>query len=99
MMIRCIRLWSGPDGNSHFEEGAIDLESGSRGDMLSGKVPMASVSFEETNADPKLAWHPDPPRQLVITLTGALEVLTQERRHSLRASDILFTDDSGAGRG
>jgi hypothetical protein len=23
-MIRCVRLWSGPDGKSHFEEGAID---------------------------------------------------------------------------
>ena len=36
-MIRCVRLWSGPDGNSHFEEGAIDLESGPRGEVLSGR--------------------------------------------------------------
>jgi hypothetical protein len=27
-MIRCIRLWSGLDGESHFEEGAVDLEAG-----------------------------------------------------------------------
>ena len=36
-MIRCVRLWSGPDGNSHFEEGAIDLKSGPRGEVLSGR--------------------------------------------------------------
>jgi hypothetical protein len=42
-MIRCVRLWSGPDGKSHFEEGAIDLGSGPRGDVLSGKFPIASV--------------------------------------------------------
>src|SRR5271166_4688059 len=89
-MIRCIRLWSGADGNSHFEEGAIDPESGPRGDMLSGKFPIASVSFQQTNADPKLGWHPDPVRQLVITLSGALEFTTHDGRFSLRAGDILF---------
>jgi hypothetical protein len=85
MMIRCIRLWSGPDGRSHFEEGVIDLEPGPRGDTLSGKFPIASVSFQETNADPKLGWHPDPARQLVITLSGALEFTTHDGRFSLRA--------------
>jgi hypothetical protein len=24
-MIRCVRLWAGKDGNSHVEEGMIDL--------------------------------------------------------------------------
>ena len=41
-MIRCIKLWSGRDGHSHFEEGVIDLEPGQRGDTLSGKFPIAS---------------------------------------------------------
>jgi len=34
-MIRCVRLWTGDDQNSHFEEGVIDLEPGQRGDSLS----------------------------------------------------------------
>jgi hypothetical protein len=55
-MIRCVRLWSGSDGNSHFEEGAIDLGSGPRGDMLTDKFPIASISFQQTNSDPKLGW-------------------------------------------
>jgi hypothetical protein len=28
-MIWCIRLWSGRDGHSHFEDGIIDLKPGS----------------------------------------------------------------------
>src|ERR1700683_4525699 len=52
MMIRCVRLWSGLDGKSHFEEGAVDLEPGPRGDALSGKFPISAVSFQETRADP-----------------------------------------------
>ena len=31
-MIRCIRLWTGDDDNSYFEEGLIDLSEGERGD-------------------------------------------------------------------
>jgi quercetin dioxygenase-like cupin family protein len=94
-MIRCIRLWSGPDGNSHFEEGVIDLESGPRGDKLSNKFPIASVSFQQTDSDPKLGWHPA--LQLVITLSGALEFTTHGGSFSLRAGDILFTEDTVAG--
>ena len=96
-MIRCIRLWSGPDGYSHFEEGVIDLEPGQRGDMLSDKFPIASVSFQQTNLDPKLGWHRDPARQLVITLSGALEFMTHDGPFSLRAGDVLFTEDTVAG--
>jgi hypothetical protein len=96
-MIRCVRLWSGPDGHSHFEDGVIGLEAGQRGGQLSGKFPIASVSFQETNADPKLGWHPDPARQFVITLSGALEFTAHDGRFSLRAGDTLLTEDTVAG--
>jgi hypothetical protein len=97
MMIRCVRLWSGQDGRSHCEEGVIDLEAGPRGDLLSDKFPIASVSFQETDADPKLGWHADPARQLVITLSGALDFTTHDGRFSLRSGDILLTEDTAAG--
>jgi hypothetical protein len=96
-MIRCIRLWSGPDGHSHFEEGVINFEPGPRNDTLSDKLPISSVSFQQTNLDPKLGWHPDPARQLVITLGGALEFTTPDGSFSLRAGDVLFTEDTVAG--
>jgi Cupin domain len=96
-MIRCVRLWSGAEG-AHFEEGVIDLEPGGRGDVLSGKFPITSASFHETDADPKLGWHRDPARQLVITLSGTLEFITRDGRFVLRPGDILFTEDTtGAG--
>ncbi len=93
-MIRCIKLWTGADQKSHFEEGFIDLEPGARGDALSGKFPIASASFHETDADPKLGWHPDADRQLVITLSGTLEFETPDGRFTLRTGDILFTEDT-----
>jgi hypothetical protein len=65
--------------------------------MLTDKFPIASVSFQQANSDPKLGWHPDPARQLVITMSGALEFTTHDGRFSLRAGDILFTEDTVAG--
>ena len=47
-MIRCVRLWTGEDQNSHAEEGFIDLEPGARGDFLSGTLGTSQASFQET---------------------------------------------------
>ena len=93
-MIRCVRLWTGPDQAAHFEEGVIGLEPGARGDVLSGKFPITSVSFHETDVDPKLGWHRDSARQLVITLSGTLEFETRDGRFMLRPGDVLFTEET-----
>jgi quercetin dioxygenase-like cupin family protein len=98
-MIRCIRLWTGDDGNSYFEEGAIDLAPGQRGDLLSGKVAVGTVSFQETASGGTFAWHTAPVRQLVITLSGTLDFQTREGAHFLiRPGDLLLAEDT-AGSG
>jgi hypothetical protein len=52
-MIRCVRLWSGPDGNSHFEEGVVGLEPGPRSDMLSNKFPIRRRRVDITDRSGK----------------------------------------------
>jgi hypothetical protein len=97
-MIRCVRLWSGKDGVSHFEEGVIDFHAAQKGDVVSGKFPVASASFQETDHDPKLGWHTDAVRQLVVTLSGTLTFTTADGDFTMRPGDVLFTEDtSGAG--
>src|SRR5271156_6649985 len=98
-MIRCVRIWTGDDENSHFEEGVIDLEPGARGDMLSGKMATTTISFEETASGGAFAWHDAPVRQLVITLSGTLDFQTREGKHFLiRPGDVLLAEDT-AGSG
>jgi hypothetical protein len=93
-MIRCVRIWTGDDRNSHFEEGVIDLEPGARGDMLSGKMA-TTISFEETASGGAFAWHDAPIRQLVITLSGTLDFQTREGKHFLiRPGDVLLAEDT-----
>ena len=94
-MIRCIHLWTGDDQQSHFEEGHIALDPGQRGDLLTGKLATASVSFQETKSGGAFAWHTAPARQLVITLSGTLDFQTREGRHfRLHPGDILFAEDT-----
>jgi hypothetical protein len=94
-MIRCVRLWTGDDRNSHFEEGVIELEPGQRGDVLSGRTAAASIAFEETASGGTFAWHTAPIRQLVITLSGTLDFETRDGQHFLiRPGDILLAEDT-----
>ena len=94
-MIRCVRLWTGEDRNSHFEEGVIDLAPGTRGDWLSEKVGAASISFQETASGGSFAWHDAPVRQLVITLSGTLDFQTREGKHfMLWPGDLLLAEDT-----
>jgi hypothetical protein len=93
-MIRCIRLWTGDDNNSYFEEGVIDLPKGERGDILSGTVGVASISFRETRAGGAFEWHDAPARQFVITLSGTLDFQTRTGEHfMLHPGDILLAEN------
>ncbi len=94
-MIRCVHLWTGDDQGSHFEEGVIDLEPGQRGDLMSGTLDVATISFQETASGGAFAWHTAPARQFVITLSGTLDFQTREGEHFLlRPGDILFAEDT-----
>jgi len=98
-MIRCIRLWTGDDGNSHFAEGVIDLSHGELGDILSGTVDVVSISFREARAGGAFEWHDAPARQFVITLRGTLDFQTRTGEHfTLHPGDILLAEDT-AGTG
>jgi quercetin dioxygenase-like cupin family protein len=97
-MILCGRLWTGDDQNSHFEEGVINLEPGRHGDLLTGKLPATTVSFEETASGEKLDWHTAPLRQLVITLSGTLDFWIRGGDHfTLARGDILLAEDTVGG--
>ncbi len=94
-MIRCVRIWTGEDGDSLFEEGTIDLSHGERGDVLSDKAVAAGISYRETEAGGTFAQHQAPTRQFVITLSGTLEFRTVPgRTFTIRPGDILLAEDT-----
>jgi hypothetical protein len=98
-MIRCIRLWTGDDGNSLFEEGFIDLAEGMRGDAVGAPVRVLELSFQETRSGGSYQWHQDPVPRYVITLSGTLEFEVKSgATFTIRPGDILLAqDNSGTG--
>jgi quercetin dioxygenase-like cupin family protein len=98
-MIRCVRIWTGEDGNSLFEEGVIDLTEGSRGDAVGKPVQTVELSFQETRSGGSYEWHQDPVPRFVITLSGTLEFEVKSGgRFIIRPGDILLAqDNSGSG--
>jgi len=98
-MIRCVRIWTGADGNYLFEEGVIDLAKGERGDALSTVIPGSTLYFQETSSGGSYEWHKDPVPRFVITLSGTLEFETKGgASFTIRPGDILLAqDNTGSG--
>ena len=98
-MIRCVRLWTGDDGNSRFEEGSIELSQGGGDDGWTPDQTAAHVSFRETPAGGDYGWHRDPVPRLVLTLSGTLEFEVKDgSRFTIRPGDVLLAeDDTGSG--
>ena len=94
-MIRCVRIWTGEDGNSLFEEGWIDLADGARGDSIGKAIPTMELSFQETRSGGSYEWHKDPVPRFVITLSGTLEFETKSGATvTIRPGDILLAQDN-----
>src|ERR1700727_700454 len=94
-MIRCVRMWTGEDGDSLFEEGWIDLSKGTRGDSIGEPVPVVKLSFQETQSGGSYEWHQDPVPRFVITLSGTLEFQTKSgATFTIRPGDVLLAQDN-----
>jgi quercetin dioxygenase-like cupin family protein len=94
-MIRCVRIWTGEDGDSRFEEGVIDLQTSERGDLKSQPCRTVELSFQETKAGGEFAWHQDPIPRFVITLSGTLQFETKRgETFTIRPGDVLLAQDN-----
>lgn len=98
-MIRCVRLFTGPEGNTLFEEGEVTLAEGAPGDFIGEFSKVAAIAFRETKANGPSEWHQDPEPRYVITLSGVLEFETRPgATFTIRPGDILLAEDnSGTG--
>jgi uncharacterized cupin superfamily protein len=96
--IKLIRLFTGADGQSHFEVGKIKWDLVEAVNAVSKSESVHNISFEETKAGASLEWHNAPHRQYVITLSGRLEFETRSgARQVIKAGDVLLAEDTSGG--
>ena len=93
------RLYSGSDGESHFEAMKIPLKDFEGLFECSDLIPAKGVIFQEASNNKDHGWHNAPQKQYVITLTGQIEIEVGDgSKRVFSAGDILLAEDS-TGRG
>ncbi|MEE9253970.1 MAG: hypothetical protein V3U43_03485 [Pseudomonadales bacterium] len=94
-----VRVYTGDDGESHFEDVEIALGDPGRGGRLSEMVSAHGVIFRETGPDYDLDFHRAPRRQYVVNLSGSVELTVGSgESRVLGPGEILLAEDT-TGRG
>ena len=97
--MKVIRVYAGGDGESHFEEVDIEVQSQSGIGRLSKLIRGPGMMCREVDGDYDLDFHQAPRRQFIVNLRGAVDITVgsgETRR--LAAGDILLAEDT-TGRG
>ncbi len=97
--MKLTRMYTGADGESHFEELEIAFEE-TGGSSRSSKLREASgIMFREMGGDYFLDWHNAPRRQFIINLEGAEEIeVGGGTKRRFGPGEILLAEDT-TGRG
>ncbi len=103
---KCLRLFSGENGESFIEEVEFPLEAIQFAPpapplLLSDPMPASQVSWLQFPSDWQDDSHPSPRRQLFALLSGEVEIWTSlGDRKTLSAGDCLLMEDTtGKGHG
>ena len=97
--MKVVRVYTGDDLESHFEDVEIAFESETLGGRLSKLLSGSGVIFREVHGSYDLDFHQAPRRQLVVNLTGAVDITVGDGTvRRLQAGEILLAEDT-TGRG
>ncbi|MDH3680738.1 MAG: hypothetical protein OEV40_12385 [Acidimicrobiia bacterium] len=90
-----VRVYTGDDGCSHFEDVTIEMMESSLAGRLSDLWPGRGVQFREVDGNYELDFHNAPRRQLVVNLTGSVEIEVSDRTsRTLGPGSILLAEDT-----
>jgi hypothetical protein len=97
--MKVTRLYTGPDGESHFEDMDIPLEDHGDIGRLSERIKATGIIFRETGEDYDYDWHNAPQRQFIISLDGEFEIQVSDGavRRFGPGSILLVEDTTGRG--
>jgi len=97
--VKITRLYTGADGESHFEDIDIPLTDQGQIGRLSTLIPATGVILRETGTDYDYDWHNAPRRQFIVMLEGTVEIeVGAGTTRRFGPGDILLAEDT-TGRG
>ena len=90
-----LRIYTGADNRSHFEDVEIPLKSAGKIGFLSELIQATGIVFRETGGDYNYDFHTAPRRQYVVNLEGEVEIEVGDgSKRILRSGDILLAEDT-----
>jgi hypothetical protein len=93
--LKVTRLYTGKDGNSHFEDLDIPLDIIDGAQRYSKTFSATGMILRETEGSYDLDFHPAPRRQFVINLEGKVELIVPSGdKRILGPGDILLAEDT-----
>jgi hypothetical protein len=93
--VKYVRLYAGPDGESHFADVDRALEVHGMAEWHQGLLPIDQGAFFLASPPGReVGWHNAPRRQLLLTLSGETEYRTSDGdRRTLGAGSVLLVED------
>jgi hypothetical protein len=92
--MKITRVYTGADGESHFEDVDIELSPGTVG-SLSESQDVTKIIFRETGGDYDLDFHTAPRRQYIINLSGGVEIEVGDgSKRLIPTGEILLAEDT-----
>jgi hypothetical protein len=92
------RVFTGADGQSHFDEIEIVIEAG-EGLPVSRLLAGPGVLFRHTEGDYSLDFHPAPRRQFIVNLDGWVELEVGDGTIRRFGPGSIFLADDVTGQG
>ena len=93
--MKITRIYTGTDGESHFEDVEIPLEERSPGGRISELQSATGIFFRETDGGYELDFHNAPRRQYVINLDAAVEIEVGDgTKRRIGPGEILLAEDT-----
>jgi hypothetical protein len=90
-----VRLYTGSDNQSHFEDVRIPLKSTGKIGFISELMKATGIVFRETGGDYNYDFHTAPRRQYVVNLEGEVEIEVGDgSKRILRSGDVLLAEDT-----
>lgn len=93
--MKLLRIYTGDDGRSHFEDVEVELTDRGALGRISSLWPGSGVLFREVDGDYDLGFHNAPRRQLVVNLTGSVDIEVGDGSvRRLGPGTILLAEDT-----
>ena len=96
--MKVIRVYSGEDGESYFEELDLPYTPIANAEVTAMRGA-SGIQFRHSPPGHFISWHPAPARQYVIILQGQSKITIGDgSSHTFGVGEVLFADDL-TGRG